>query len=815
MFQNYLKVALRNFGKYKIYSAINVIGLAMGMACCVLILLFVQDELRYDRHHEKAERIFRVEMTRMADGKMAEKASVAYPAGPTLAETFPEVQEAARLYKAFQSNPTIRYGDVLYYEEDFFFADSTIFHVFDFEFISGNPHQALNQPNTMVISENLAQKYFANPDAPDGYDDPLGKILHLNIWSLDDVPFKITGVCKTWPKTSHFQWGLLVTFENYHESTQFSENAVSWFWDHFWTYVVLPSSGSAAALSQKLPQFVAQNYPEQIRDGVQLSLQPLTDIHLHSNRIYEIAANSNIKYVYIFATIAIAILLLACINFVNLSTARAAKRAREIGMRKVLGARRQQLIRQFMSEAVLTCLAALAICLVLVEVSLPLFNDISGKSLTLNESGSLNITLILAAFTFLVSMLAGSYPALFMSGFQPAKALKGNANSSASGRSTLRMGLVIIQFSITIILLIGTLIIRDQLSFLRNKNLGFNKDQIVTVPIRGTNAQANFEAFRHTLKQHPSVVEVTHLGYILGETIPAEAVLPEGMQLAEPHRMPRLSVDFGFLKTFDIELLAGRDFSEAFSTDRSEAAILNESAMRQIGWSLDDPENSPIGKQVELGDRRRRTYTVVGVVKDFHHASLHQPLTPLVLRMMFRYPGFIAAKLNAADVDGGMAHIRDKWQESDPNQSLVYSFADEEFDKHYKAEDRLSSVIGYFSIFAILIACLGLFGLTAFTAEQRTKEIGIRKVLGASVMGIILLISKSFLKLVLLANFIAWPLAYFMMNEWLTNFAYHIDIGMTVFLASGILAILIAVLTIGYQAVKAALANPVTSLRYE
>ncbi|MCI0532510.1 MAG: ABC transporter permease, partial [candidate division Zixibacteria bacterium] len=518
---------------------------------------------------------------------MEEKASVAYPAGPTLKAEFPEVLEAARLYKAFQSNPTIRYGDNLYYEENFFFADSTIFNVFSFEFVSGNPQRALHEPNTIVISENLVRKYFANANSPAGYDDPVGKVIHLNLWELEDVPFKITAVCRSWPKTSHFEWDLLASFANYHQSAGGGDHSVSWYWEVFWTYILLPDAAHAPALAQKLPDFVDKHYPDVIKKDIRLSLRPLTAIHLHSDRIYEIAPNSNIAYVYIFATAAIAVLLLACVNFVNLSTARSTKRAREIGMRKVLGAGRPQLIGQFLGEAVLTCIAALLIALIQVELLLPLFNDVSGKTLTLSDPGSLNIALILAGFTFLISILAGSYPVLFLSAFQPVKALKGISfrQSGRGSRGGVRKILVILQFSTTIVLLIGAFIISNQLEFIRKKDLGFNKNQIVLIPVRGTNAQANFQTFRHELTQHPAVLEATHINHILGETIPAESLLPHGKQLNEPLRIPRLSVDFGFLNTFDIELIAGRDFSEEFATDRGEAVILNEAAVKQIGWS--------------------------------------------------------------------------------------------------------------------------------------------------------------------------------------------------------------------------------------
>jgi len=792
MFRNYLKIAFRNLLRRKLYSLINVLGLALGMACCLLIILFIQDELSYDRFHEKAEQIYRVAKIEKRNEGVVNYPLVFPVVAPKLQQDFPEVLNAVRFDP--QLSVLVSRENKQFLEQRFFYADSSVFDVFTFPLIKGDPKIALKEPYTLILTEEMAEKYF-------GSEDPLGQTLSID----NRHDYKITGVLKNIPHNSHMKFDFLASM-----ATEEAENpryGKLWAWSCY-TYLLLPRDYSPSELEKKFPDFILRNRNEQAAKAWTFYLQPLTKIHLHSNLGYEIEPNSDIKHIYIFSGIGFFILLIACINFMNLATARSSNRAKEVGVRKVLGADRSQLAKQFLGESLVFSFIALPLAVAVVEIVLPAFNALTNKAVTLSSLSHQAASLGLIGVVLLVGIISGSYPAFFLSAFHPSEVLRGKLRAGVKS-SFFRRILVVVQFAISIVLIVGTVIIYSQLDFIRNKKLGFDKEHVVVVRIEEPEMQKRYEPFRQDLLQNPGIVSVAGSTCFPGINPNLSPFVPEGAEDKEPLKLRHVLVDYDFIRTFGIEVKEGRDFSRDFQTDAKQAFVINESAAQEFGWE------TSAGKK--LTDLDLGSGYVIGVVKDFHFRSKHQKIEPLILsiRPDERYIYFISVKYDQANAREILSFLQKKWKEYSPDRPLDYFFLDENFDKLYRAEERLSQIFSVFSFLAIFIACLGLFGLASFTAEQRTKEIGIRKTLGASAANIVLLLSKEFTKWVIVANALAWPLAYFAMNRWLQNFAYRISIGLWMFFLGAGLALAIAFFTISFQTVRAALANPIDALRYE
>ena len=786
MFRNYLKIALRNIRKHKGYSFINIAGLAIGIAACLLLFLWVRDELSYDRYHDKADRIYRVISQYEAEGKTRRFGWTSAPVGPALVNEFPEIEKAVRF---------ARNGFVVSYQnkrfvEQVYFTDPEVFDVFSFPLVKGNPKNALKEPYSIVISEEMSRKYF-------GDEDPLGKIITLG----EQRDYRITGIFKDIPQNSHFRFRFLGLFSDY-ASSHFDQWGIS----NYWTYILVSENFSPDEFEEKIPPFVEKHRGKDSRYVYKTSypLQALTRIHLYSNLRGEIGPNSSMGIIYIFSAIAVFILLIACLNYINLSTARYAIRAKEVGLRKVIGATRPQLIKQFLGETFLFSFIALPLSVMLAELFLPLFNSLSGKKLAVHYFDNIFLVPVLAFIILFVGFASGIFPAFFISTLKPVSALRGMFKASSKG-SALRKTLIVGQFAISILFLVSTFIVFSQLNYMRNRNLGLDKEHVVTLPIYDKDVLGKLETIKNEFLQSSSVLNVSVSNFFPGKATMYQNYRYEGMSESENPMIRWLVVDHAFIETFGIELVAGRNFSKRFPSDIDHAYILNESAVKEIGWE------SPVGKELEIMNKG----PVIGVVKDFHFRPLHQKIEPAALYIYPKLFQYISVRISPTDFSRSLDFLKAKWQALVPGQTFQYSFLDEDFDNLYKAEMRLGKIFTVVTFLAIFIACLGLFGLAAFEALQRTKEMGIRKVLGASAAGIVLLLSKEFTKWVLLANIIAWPVAYYAMNRWLQNFAYRINIGPLIFIQSAVLALLVALLTVSYQAMKVSLANPVDTSRYE
>ncbi len=806
MLRNYLKITFRNLINQKLYTFLNVIGLSIGIASCLLILLYVYHELSYDAFHERADRIYRVGL----NGKIADQEVFTTNTTPPLAftavEEFPEVENATRLYTHW-SDQVVRYGETVISEEDILMADSTFFEVFSFPLIAGDPATALVDPTSIVIPEDVAHKYFDD-------ESPLGKTLLLG---SEKTPHTITGVLEKLPDNSHFHFSLLRSMS----AVEYSRSE-GWFNNSFQTYLLLYEGASAKSLEAKLPglvekyvgpevqQFLGVSLDEFFGQGNQYGyfLQPLLNIHLYSDLQDELEPNGDITYIYIFAAIGFFILLLACINFMNLATARSANRAKEVGIRKTLGSLRTHLVRQFISESMLLSLIATLLALAAAWLLLSPFNNLAGKEISSVLFTKPWFLLSLLGLMILVGLLAGSYPAFYLSSFRPVEVLKGKLKAGMKS-SGIRNSLVVFQFFISITLIICTLLVYQQLEYTRTKNLGFEKENMLIIDGVWRLSEGQQTAFRQELADQSSIVNAS-----LSNNVPPgvnNTTIFRKKADEQDILISTYDVDYEHLPTMQIELLEGRNFSRDFPTDTA-AVLLNEAAVREFGF--DDPLSEEIRY---FGGGEYGTYLdlkVVGVFKDFNFETLRNNIRPLAL-MLTTQGGNISVRTAAGDLSGTLSTVEGLWEKHAPDQPFQYSFLDEDFDKLFRAEQRLGEVFSVFTSLAILVACLGLLGLASFMAEQRTKEIGIRKVLGASIASVILLLSKDFTKLVLIAFGLAIPLAYFIMHSWLKGFAFRISIGPSIFILAGASALLVAWLTVSWQSIKAASANPVKSLRSE
>ncbi len=811
MIKSYLKIAWRNFRKNKVFSLINIVGLSLGLACFILISLYVQDELSYDRYNENADRIFRINSDIKFGGAEMKLPTCSDPMGATLKKDYPQVEEYVRFYNS-RGSKLIKKGNEFIDEQRVVHADSTVFNVFTLPAVSGNTKTALNEPNTVVISASTALKYFSTTDA-------VGKMIETN--DTKNALYKVTAVIKDIPSASHFNFDFIFSMANV-------EYDFGSFLNHnFQTYILLKKGTDYKVFEKNFKQVVEKYLFPQVRERMQISsmndleksgtkieyrLMPLTDIHLKSDRFPELGVNGNMQYVYIFSAVALFILLIACINFMNLSTARSISRAKEVGIRKVLGTEKKSLIAQFLTESTLLSFMALIIAVLIAWLAMPYFNTVSTKSLNIQNLFTLKTLPLLLLLPLFVGLLAGSYPAFFLSSFQPIKVLKGKLNTGFK-KNNLRSGLVVFQFFISIVLIVAVSIVYKQLNYVQTKKLGFNKDQLLVINNTGA-LDKNVDVFKNEVTKMAGVSAATFSGYLpvsnssrSDNTYSKEPVMDSKNSL----NMQTWNIDYDYIKTLGMEIIKGRNFSKEFGAD-SSAIIINETTEKILGYA------DPLGKKIftldEHDPSKTISYTIVAVVKNFNFESLRKNIGPLCMRLGYN-KWATSFKVSTGDVQTLVKKIESKWIAMAPGMPFSYQFLDDAFDNMYRSEQRVGKIALLFAILTILIACLGLFGLATYMAEQRIKEIGVRKVLGATVGNITTMLSKDFIKLVLIATVIAFPVAWWAMNRWLQEFAFRVNISWWVFVLAGFLAVLIAVLTVSSQAIKAAIANPVKSLKAE
>jgi putative ABC transport system permease protein len=810
MIKNYLKVALRAIFRNKLTSFINIFGLALAMACSLLIYLFVKDELSYDRYNTKADRIYRVTRNFLSpDGSVnLHLGNVAPPFGPLLKNDFTEFEEVVRTLQtrflvAYQENGEEKKS---FNEDNTFYVEPEIFNVFTIPVIEGHSDKSLRDPFSVMLSEKTAKKYFGNESA-------VGNT--LKVANTFDVT--VSGVYKDFPKQSHWHPDLLVSFSTLNDSTIYGRRGLETNWGNnsFGTYILAKEPFDAKKIESQFPSFVDKHMGPSAGDRnapmpstwTTLFLQKLTDIHLRSHLDSEVEANGNITNVYMMSVIALFIVLIACFNFVNLSTARATKRAKEVGLRKVVGAFKTQLVSQYLSESVLISIFALIISTGITFISIGWLNSFTGKSLDFNIIRDWPLTIGIISFAIVVGLLAGVYPAFVISGFKPALILKGQ---QSKGKSGLRKFLVVSQFAISIVLIIATMVTFKQLQYLNDQELGYNKEQVITLRYFSDLAP-NYDAFYNELFKHSSIKNAGRSNLIpTGRLLNSQgtAQIQKGDSLENTNVVIKsVYVDHNFLDTYEIELVAGRSFSKEIPTDDSLAFVLNEASVKMIGLT---PEEI-LSKEFQYGGIKGR---VVGIVKDFHFESLHEKIGPVVFQAR---PFFsrLSVKLSGSDLQQGISHLEKTWKDFIPHRPFEYNFLSTQYQQLYDAEQKQGRLFTIFSCLAILIACLGLLGLATFNTLQRVKEIGVRKVLGASVFSIVQLLSREIIVLIIIANIIAWPIAWYFMGKWLDSFAYKVDINLSLYALAAIVAVLIGLVTVSTQTIKAAMRNPANTLRYE
>ena len=800
MFKNYLIVALRNLINQKIYTCINIFGLAIGIACCVVIFLFVQDEFQYDGHHVNKNEIYRVLWQSQLPGQQVRFRNTTPGAlGPVLKADFSDVLDAVRIFKR-RTWITI---DNKTFEPEVCLADPNIFNVFTYPFVQGDENSLLTTPYSIVVTESMAKNYW-------GMDDPIGKTMVIDQGFFQGI-YTVTGVLKDVPRTTTYglRFDCLTTtvspnmetmWNNWHQQSQ---------WRYIWTYVLMPKEKPVVAIEEQMAGFATRYLGQEIGQFNTYTFQPLSRVHLYSKVDYGMYSDGNIDLVYILMGVAIFVLLIACFNFMNLATARSTNRAKEIGMRKVVGAQRVQLIRQFLGESILLSFIGLIFAIMLVEFLLPVFNDFArtdglSKNLALNFSGNWMLVFGLLGIGLFVGILSGSYPAFFLSSFHPIEVIKGRSNTNIDG-GKIRKGLVVFQFTMAILFLIGVMVVHKQLDFIFDKGLGYNKTHLVQIPIfdRDRSLVERVETVRQAFLQHPNILKASTYStdIVWGGRI--ENMRPEGV-LDERWPMRLMGVDDYFLETFEIALLEGQNFSEGYKS----GFILNEAAVKVLGWT------DPIGKQLEWVSRNRKG-TVIGVVKDFHNRPLYEAIGPVALYMRPKmFTGF-TVRVHGDQMAETLTFLEQTWKQFVPHISFKYAFLEARLEQEYRSEIRLKHILSVASILAILVACLGLFGLTAFLAEQRTREIGIRRVLGASCFQVFRLLSGAFLKPIFWASMFACPIAYFVTDYWLQNFVYRINLDIIPFAFSGICVMVISLGTVLFQAIRTARRNPVDTLKHD
>jgi len=825
MIKNFFKIAWRNMTRNKVNSFINIAGLATGITCVILILLYVVDELNYDRFLKHAGRIYQVNVNGNFDGNEFLTGNTPPPTGPALVKEFPEIESSVRIYRpgdAVVRSEGDKQQENYFTEHAVWGVDSNFLQVFTYKLLEGNPATCLSQPDAVVITEKMAKKYFNTSSA-------IGKVLLFND---KKQPFTVTGILQDLPSRSSFQFDMLTPIAAYPVVKRFSW---SWVWLQVNTYIKLrdnvpDDATSLKKLEAKFPAMfrvqaasgferVGKPMDEFLKKGGKwdILLQPFTKVHLYSaDTSARLTTTSDIKYVYIFSCIALFIMILACVNFINLSTAQSSKRAKEVGIRKVMGSAKNQLVRQFLSEALLYSFIATVLALTLVLVLLPVFNNIAGKTFTYTAIFGKPIWIIVLAMPVITGLFAGIYPAFYISSFQPAAVLKGmKLFRSGWGSIFFRNGLVVFQFTVSTALIICTIIVFKQLQFTRNKNMGLDKENVVV--ISNTNRLANKEeSFRQELAKLPGIISASITTSVPAKDVFEDFYIPMKDGVSEPLvkeiSLSSFMVDNDFIPTLQIKLIEGRNFSRDFSDSLS--VIVNETTVKQIGWE------EPLGKYLEYPGNANQRYKIIGVVKDFNIASIRNTVAPFALfhsssNSYQLGKSYVVARIKPGNINTTLQQAETQWKSFIAATPFDYNFLDSEFDALYRSEQRMGSIFGIFTILSIFVACLGLFGLAAYTAQRRIKEIGIRKTLGASVQNLVVLLSKDFIRLVIIASVIAFPLAWWWSSKWLDDFAYRININWLIFLYAGLAAVIIALTTVSFQAIKAAIANPVKSLRTE
>jgi len=806
MFRNYILSAIRNIRKNAFHSAINIIGLTIGILATIFILLYIQDELSYDKHHVKHKRIYRLESDFTINNKHDRFAVTSIPLAPSLKVEFPEIEEFVRF--AGEADILLKYEDKEFYEDRMFYTDSTIFDVFTHNFIYGTPDKALTEVNTVVLTESLAKKFFDD-------EDPVNKVLRTG----GGRNFKVTAVVEDVPLSSHLKFNGLFSAstlaERYGEE-RFNSFEPGNFWNITpYSYILLKENADISNIHEKFPEYYDKYMAEigdQINASYKMESTPLAEVHLTSTFEGD-EPTGNILYVYIFGFVAIFILMIASINYMNMSTARSFDRAREVGIRKVIGAHRTQLIRQFLGESIILSIIAMIIAFVFVIMLLPIFNELADKNLSFSLMTNPGIYLYIFCITILVGLISGSYPAFYLSSFLPVKVLKG---SIISGRKngTLRKVLVTFQFTLSIIMIVGTIMVSNQLSFLRNKDLGFDKSNILVTQVQDTTFRKKLPSFKEELLQNPNITNVSTSTGLPGNVRSIIVMRVEKENKMQEYALNFVMVDYNYIDLLNMEIVKGRNFDKNMGTDLEEGVIINEAAAKNLGWG-DDAIGKKIDFGIDLDGSAMRNTKVIGVVKDFNYVSLHNPVEPIGLFLSERPRYYVAIKFEEGSTQSVIKYVQEKWDSFGANRTFDYSIFENTMDDMYTAEVKLGKIFLSFTILCIFIALLGLFGLSSFIAEQRSKEIGIRKSFGASVNSIVRLLFKEFTYLVIIAFVISVPLSYFAIDNWLQNFAYSANIGWMPFVAGGVMAFIIAILTVSFHSIRAATSNPVDSIKWE
>ncbi len=808
MFKNYLISLYRNIIRNRFYSILNITGLAVGIAVAIFILLFVQDELSFDKYNVRRDRIYRIESDFTIGNKHDKFAIVPVPMGPALKIEFPEVESFVRLYGT--GNALFRAGEKEYYEDYFYFSDSTIFDIFSHELITGDPKKALTEPNAIVLSEKMAKKYFDN-------ENPMGKM----ITSGSDRNYKVTGVMKDLPYNSHLKFDALISGMSIAVEQgvdDFNSLEPERFWNiGVYTYILLKENSKMESIHEKFTPFY-DKYMKPIGDQINatfnLTSTPLVETHFKQGLGAELPTG-NKSYVFIFSAVAVFILMLAAINYMNMATARSVKRAKEVGVRKVLGAHKKLLIRQFLSESLTLAIIALLIAILIVTLLMPEFNNLSGKELSFNLTSNPLIIFEILTITILTGLISGSYPSFYLSSFLPVKVLKGGGFKTGKKSGTLRRVFVVIQFFIAIFMIIGTIVVTTQIHFLKNKNLGFNKNNLVVMEIQDSTFRSKIESFKKELLNNPDIEAATNSSGVPGQIDWIQVMRIEQEDKMNDHAIILAQTDYDYINTMKMEIVKGRDFDRNMGTDALEAVIINETAVKEFGWV-----ENPIGKKIhygfELDGTGGRMLKVIGIVKDFHFRSLHNKIEPVMLMMSERPRYMLTCRINPDKQKETLAFIESKWNEYNAKRPFNYEFLTESLDEMYTAEEKIGLIIQIATLLTIFIALLGLLGLSSYIAEQRTKEIGIRKIVGASVGSVLQLLYKEFALLIVIAFIIAVPLAWWRLGIWLDeSFIYHEPIRWTSFLIAGITALLVGMGTISFYIIKVASGNPVEAIKYE
>ncbi len=808
MFKNFLISAVRNFSRNKFYTLLNILGLSVGLAAFIFILLFVRDEMTYDKHNEKHERIYRIESNFNISNRHDLFAIVPVPMGPAFKLEFPEVENFTRLTDV--GNTLFRYGDKEYYENEFYFADSTVFDLFTLDFISGEAVSALNEPFTMVLTQTTAEKYF-------GAGNPMGEM----IVSGSGRSYKVTGVIEDPPENSHLKFTALlsvVTLQELFGADNFNSMEPLAFWNiGVYTFILLNENASMESIVSRFPAFYdkyMRPIGDQINASFELMYTPLAKTHFRQGLGSDLPTG-NMAYIYIFSAVALFILLLATINYMNMATARSANRAREVGLRKVVGAYRKQIVNQFLAESLLLAFIALAIALLIVFLFLPDFNQLSGKDIRFSLFTQPFVLGTILVITVVVGIASGSYPSFYLSSFLPINVLKGKAAKTGKSTAFLRRVLVVIQFFIAIFMIIGTFVVSSQLKFLRNTDLGFDKQNLVVMELQDSAFRSKVESFKNELLQDPSILGATNSTGVPGQINWIQVVRVEREDEMAEMAMILAQVDHEYIKAMGMEIVQGRDFDKDMGTDKTEAVLINETGIKTLGWEAD-----PIGKKIQYGfdldSNQGRMLKVIGVIKDFHYRSLHNKIEPVMFFISEVPRYYLSVRIKEGKESEALATIEEKWNSYGAGRPFDYRYITQIMEEQYTGEHKISKIFQISTIVAIFIALLGLLGLSSFVAEQKTKEIGVRKILGASVGNILQLLYREFIFLILIAFILAVPIAWWRLDIWLSDsFIYHTSLKWSYFFLAGLVAFLVGMVTISFYIVRAASSNPVDAVKYE